>query len=202
MKIVHIETLIDCGTFTHSDEWSKIQTEIHSAIRRVDWPHGTGTFSIYPQSGKKHGQGNGVRPIKESLMIQLRSAAWSLERYLDISTRHRPGKVDAALETSQGLLVLEWETGNISSSHRAINKMALGLLKEVIVAGMLVVPSRSLYKYLTDRIGNWDELVPYIDLWKSIPIQNGLLQIVVVEQDEESIHVPRIPKSTDGMALM
>lgn len=98
--------------------------------------------------------------------------------------------------------MLEWETGNISSSHRAINKMALGLLKEVIVAGMLVVPSRSLYKYLTDRIGNWDELVPYIDLWKSIPIQNGLLQIVVVEQDEESIHVPRIPKSTDGMALM
>lgn len=202
MKIIHIETLIDCGTFTQSEEWAKIKSEIQSAIRRVDWPHGTGTFSIYPESGKKRGEGNGVRPIKESLMIQLRSAAWSLERYLDIATRHRPGKVDAALETSQGLLVLEWETGNISSSHRAINKMALGLLKEVIVAGMLVVPSRSLYKYLTDRIGNWDELVPYIDLWKSIPVQNGLLQVVVVEQDEESIHVPRIPKSTDGMALM
>ena len=32
--------------------------------------------------------------------------------------------------------------------------MTLGLLKGVLACGILVVPSRELYKYLTDRIGN------------------------------------------------
>jgi hypothetical protein len=96
---------------------------------------------------------------------------------------------------------MEWETGNISSSHRALNKMALGLLKEVITAGVLVVPSRLLYPYLTDRIGNFAELVPYLDLWKSIPCKTGVLEIVVIEHDATSIQVPRIPKGTSGRAL-
>ena len=96
-------------------------------------------------------------------------------------------------------VVLEWETGNISSSHRALNKMALGLHKGKIAAGILVVPSRRLYVYLTDRIGNIDELVPYLGLWRSVPYPQGaVFEIVVIEHDGESFEVPRIPKGTDG----
>jgi hypothetical protein len=53
---------------------------------------------------------------------------------------------------------------------------------------------------LTDRIGNWEELAPYADLWKSIPCKNGVLEIVVVQHDAASTKVPRIPKATDGRA--
>ena len=93
---------------------------------------------------------------------------------------------------------MEWETGNISSSHRALNKMAIGLMKHQLVGATLVIPSRKLYKWLTDRIGNFQELVPYLNLWKGIPCDNGILEIVVIEHDAESFDVPRIPKGTDG----
>ena len=79
--------------------------------------------------------------------------------------------------------------------------MALGLLKGVLIAGILVVPSRNLYKYLTDRVANMEELEPYLDLWRSIPCKQGILEIVVVEHDATSTEVPRITKGTSGRAL-
>ncbi|MBW8068166.1 MAG: hypothetical protein GJU73_12090 [Ferrovum sp.] len=50
----------------------------------------------------------------------------------------KPSNIDAAKQFPQGLVVVEWETGSISSSHRAINKMALGLVVKKCVAGLLV----------------------------------------------------------------
>ena len=79
--------------------------------------------------------------------------------------------------------------------------MALGLMKGVLACGILVVPSRALYRFLTDRIGNFDELAPYLDLWKSIPCESGVLELVVIEHDATSTDVPRIPKGTSGRAL-
>ncbi len=99
-----------------------------------------------------------------------------------------------------GAIVAEWETGNISSSHRSMNKMLMLLSQGVIAAGVLVVPSRELYSYLTDRIGNFNELQPYLTLWKSFPCQKGVLEIIVIEQDACSTDVPKIPKGTDGRA--
>jgi hypothetical protein len=201
MRIVHVETLLSKGSFASSKEWAKIRRALHTAIRKVDWPPGSGKFTIHPQSGKKRGEGNGVKPIKEGLLSQLNVAAWKLEEPLEIAAVHRPGKMDAILYSPAGQVAVEWETGNISSSHRALNKMALGLLKKKLVAGSLVVPSRKLYVFLTDRVGNWAELAPYVDLWKSIPVKNGVLEIVVVEYDDTSTSVPRIPKGTEGRAL-
>jgi hypothetical protein len=54
---------------------------------------------------------------------------------------------------------------------------------------------------LTDRIGNFDEIEPYIELWKSLNLNSGVLIIIVIEHDEESIEVKKIPKGTDGRAL-
>lgn len=202
MKIAHIETLISVGPFPMSSEWATVQTQIRSAVRSMEWPVGSGSFTIYPESGKKSGEGNGVVPIKRGLMNRLLGYGWQLEFPVDIATRKMPGKVDAAIQTSHGLVCLEYETGNISSSHRSLNKLALGLSNGVIAAGILVIPSRNLYKFLTDRIGNFDELIPYLDLWRRVPVANGALEVIVVEQDAESFEVDRIPKGTDGRAAI
>jgi hypothetical protein len=201
VKIVQVETLIAAGDFAQSARWGAIRKALHEAILAVDWPPGSGAFTIYPESGKKRGEGNGVKPIKEGLIRRLRSEGWLPEHALDIATLSKPGDLDAVLLTDDGPIAMEWETGNISSSHRALNKMALGLLKGILAAGVLVVPSRKLYPYLTDRIGNYAELAPYLDLWKSIPCKSGVLEIVAIEHDATSTSVPRIPKGTSGRAL-
>jgi hypothetical protein len=108
--------------------------------------------------------------------------------------------MDAAYFGATGIVCLEWETGNVSSSHRSMNKMCLGLLQGAIKAGVLVVPSRALYPYLTDRIGNIAELEPYFPLWEATPCEEGVLEIIVIEHDATSLKVPKIPKGTDGRA--
>lgn len=201
MKVAHVETLISVGAFPQSAEWKKLQNSVLSSIQKVVWPPRSKKFTIYPESGKKRHKGNGVKPIKNGLMKSLLKQGWKLEAAIDIATVAKPGKLDAVFRTTNGLVALEWETGNISSSHRALNKMALGLLKGVLTAGILVVPTRELYRYLTDRVGNWPELEPYLALWKAIPCESGVLEIVVVEHDATSTKVPRIPKGTSGRAL-
>jgi hypothetical protein len=110
------------------------------------------------------------------------------------------GDFDAVLPGPEKPIVAEWETGNISSSHRSMNKLTMLVSCGVISAGVLVVPSRKLYAYLTDRIGNIKELEPYFELWRSVPCESGVLEILVIEHDAESIRVPKIPKKTDGRA--
>lgn len=195
MKIVKVETLICRGDFADSREWDDLRASILTAISAMDWPVGSGKFTIHPEK-----DGNGVKPIKVQLIKRLKDQGWTPERPLDIATVERPGDLDAVYDTKHGPFALEWETGNISSSHRALNKMALGLLLKCLIGGMLVVPTREFYRYLTDRVGNFAELEPYLPLWKSIPVERGVLEIVVVEHDATSKSVPRIPKGTDGRA--
>lgn len=201
MKIAHVETVISAGAFARSTEWQNIRDALISAIGKVGWPPRSSTFVIYPERGKERRKGNGVKPIKNGLIRSLIKQGWKTEVALDIATVTRPGKLDAVLQTSYGPVAFEWETGNISSSHRALNKMALGLLKGALAGGVLVVPTRELYRYLTDRVGNWTELEPYLDLWKAVPCRSGVLEIIAVEHDSTSTKVRRIPKGTSGRAL-
>jgi hypothetical protein len=197
VKIVHIETLISKGSFPGSPEWRKIDADVRAGIAAVHWPPGSGSFTIHPVK-----QANGVVPIKGGMMLALEAEGWKREQRLDLATATKPGKLDAAFYGQLGTFAVEWETGNVSSSHRALNKMALGIIHKKLIGGALVVPSRKLYRFLTDRIGNYDELAPYLDLWKCIPCADGVLQIIVVEHDAESATVPKITKGTDGRALV
>ncbi len=177
-------------------DWSIIRAEIREAIALIVHPPGTSRFTINPT---RHG--NGVKPIKEACMITLRDRfGWSLETQINYATRS-PGKVDATRSIDQYLFALEWETGNTSSSHRAINKMILGLLRGVFLGAVLVLPSRKLYAYLTDRIGNYEELEPYFDVWRSVHFEEGFLAIFVIEHDQIDNSVPMITKGTDGRVL-
>lgn len=187
--------------------------------------HKPGVFTIHPQSGKKSGEGNGVVPIKLRPMEILKDAGWSLEHPWEVGQRvqapdpaleqavadveqpgkkarkgTRPGDIDAAKLFPQGLVVIEWETGNVSSSHRSINKMALGLVQGKCVAGVLVVPNMKLAQYLTDRIGNIEELLSYFPMWRALDVKNGVLELLVIQQDAEDLAIPKIPKGKDGRA--
>lgn len=201
MKIVREVELISCGRFAKSTEWVTSKKRLRKAIRKVEWPSGSGKFTIYPESGKKRGMGNGVVPIKSGLMLDLEKQGYQLEASAFLEGNRKFGKFDAVLDTSYGPVVVEWETGNISSSHRSLNKMALFLLEGKIAAGTLIVPTRAFYNYLTDRVGNLQELEPYLKLWESLPCRNGVLEIVAIEHDATSWDVPRIKKTTAGRAL-
>lgn len=211
MKIVETVVLLSRGAFSSSPEWAQIRSKIHAAIVQAEWPIGSGAFTIHPESGKKSGKGNGVVPIKAKPMKILMEDGWALEYPWEVATKTgvtgkgrakgtRPGDIDAAKQFDQGLVVVEWETGNVSLSHRAINKMALGLVARKCVAGVLVIPNMKLAQYLTDRIGNIEEIRPYIPLWENLSVAEGVLELVVIEQDAVSTEVPRIPKGKDGRA--
>ncbi|MBF2017183.1 MAG: restriction endonuclease [Rivularia sp. T60_A2020_040] len=197
MKIVQEVSLISRGGFEESQEWSIIQSEIRSAISLVVYPTGASNFTINPV---RHG--NGVKPIKNACMVALQeNFGWELETKITYATRS-PGRVDATKRLNGDFFALEWETGNISSSHRAVNKMVLGLLRGVFLGSALVLPSRKLYTYLTDRIGNYEELEPYFDVWRAVNINKGFLEIFVVEHDAIDSNIPTITKGTDGRALI
>ncbi|WP_353056258.1 hypothetical protein [Priestia koreensis] len=58
-----------------------------------------------------------------------------------------------------------------------------------------VVPS---FPYLTDRIGNYEELVPYFNLWWNVNIEKGFLEIISIEHDGLGDDAPIIEKGKDG----
>ena len=72
-----------------------------------------------------------------------------------------------------------------------MNKMALALRRGLVSGGVLVLPSRALARYLTDRIGNYEELEPYFDLYTGLEIVHGYLGVIVVEHDAVDHDVPK-----------
>jgi restriction endonuclease BamHI len=192
VKIVHVETILSRGTYAPSEHWAETRAGIHAAVKRCAWPPGSKKFTIYPQSGKKRGEGNGVAPIKAEFIKKLRRLKWTIEGAVKNHRGQKRG-FDAVLPGPEGPIVVEWETGNISSTHHMMNKLTMLVSDGIIAAGTLVVPSHRLYVHLTDRIGKYMDLEPYLKLWKSVPYRSGVLEIVVIEQDAESYDVPKIP---------
>lgn len=193
MQKLRVATLQTHEPVASSAEWRTALNQIDAAITAIVWPEGSDSFSINPVK-----QGNGVKPIKDAFVLSLRSNGWAGEQ------RSIPngGKVDSALTTRLGIVAVEWETGNISSSHRSLNRLALGLLAGSIAGGVLVLPSRALYRYLTDRVGNFQELEPYFDIYRRLPIADGVLTVIEVEHDAEDDAVPLIRRGLDGMSLV
>lgn len=195
MKIVDIEYFANMGDFAESPEFATIKDELFSAIRAVTW-NDDKLFVIRPS--KKHE--NGVNPIKNNFIYHLESKGWLAEEKLSLVRGMNPGPIDAIKQTSQGLFAVEWETGNISSSHRALNKIALGIIQNQLIGGILIIPVRNLSQHLTDRIGNYEEIAPYFHLYRAVNIANGLIGVISVDYDDLSMDAPLIPKGKDGNA--
>jgi hypothetical protein len=73
VKILAVHTLIGVGSYAKSRRWRQTREEIHRAVRSCEWPPGSGSFTIYPESGKKRGEGNGVKPIRDRFVADLKS---------------------------------------------------------------------------------------------------------------------------------
>lgn len=197
MRLVNVRHLLQIGAFAHSAEAARIDADIRNGIQQVSWPSGSGSFTLLSQR-----DGNGVKPIKNDFIDHLNGRQWRAEQRMRLVADAQPGKVDAVYQLADGRhFAVEWETGNISSSHRALNKMAVGLLDGCLAGGALILPSRDMYAYLTDRVGNYSEIAPYFPLWESLRPAEGVLTVYVVEHDALSANVPAIPKGTDGRAL-
>ncbi len=195
MKIVEVIDVVSAGPVASSTEWQDSWSHVKQAIELTDWPHGTGSFVIRPATHE-----NGVGPIKVPCLRELDRLMWRTEKLPRELAGVGMGNLDALCETPTGIIGFEWETGNISSSHRAIGKLIQCMQMGGIVGGFLVVPGNGLKKYLTDRIGNIGELRSYIPMWSRSPVERGVLRFVVVEHDSTSEAVALIPKDYSGRA--
>lgn len=196
MKLVDWHVLVDDG-FGATPEFARARQDILDGIAAIQWPQGSRDFAIPPARLNVRPQlRNGVKPIKDGFVELLTRQGWVAEH----------DQFDAHLSYPGGTLpfAVEWETGNISSSHRAVNRLGLGMLDRRIVGGVLVLPTRDLYRHLTDRVGNFQELEPYLPLFRRWDGEPGFhyLAIATVEHDRLDSTAPYIPRGTDGRALI
>jgi hypothetical protein len=228
MKWLRTMILFDRGGVLNSGDWSDFHQSYLRAISRIDNPRGSGTLKLRQKVMQQNGQWarNGVGYLKSRFlehmtidegwapegMVRLESGALQpqLHIYPSMQTHVEPvtstfGGFDFVTSGTEGAKVaIEWETGNISSSHRSMNKLAIALQSQIIEVGVLIVPSRALYDHLTDRIGNISELSGYLGMWAGLgsSIERGLLAITVVEHDDLTTDpsFPYLRVGTDGRA--
>ncbi len=209
MKWLRTLVIFDRGDVVHSTDWQTIHASYVRSIQSIDFPEGTGTLTLRRKTRRAGNQWNrnGVVYLKRRFVGHLVSdGGWTTEvdfdlgrdrappdllLYPSMNRHHEPitsefGDFDFVTTAASGAQVaIEWETGNISSSHRSMNKLAIALATGKIQVGVLIVPSRDLYEHLTDRIGNIGELSGYLSMWQDLGagVEHGLLAISIVEHD-------------------
>lgn len=195
------------GSLFDSPVHEQIEKDIKDAVEAIKWPANAETFTINPTK-----KGNGVKPIKEAFTLMLESRGWTTEERLAlVRETNNPGPIDAVkVLPDDSLFLVEWETGNISSSHRALNKILAacyhankGDTPYRIAGGALILPMKDLAQYLTDRVGNFEELSAYFDyLGNATQVGDATLTIYGVAEDATDPSVRLIKKGTDGRALI
>lgn len=196
MKVTRIKTFFEYGDFLHTTEYKKLSDDIEKAVRSIEHPLGSGGFYLHPEK-----DGNGVVPIKDAFIRTLDDLGWKNEKISESVIKKR--RFDSSILLSTGkYFAVEWETGNISSSHRALNRIILGIIDGILEGGFLVLPSRDMYQYLTQRTGNYKELEPYFPVWDKLSesLNSGVLKIIEIEHDGVGEDIPPIPKGNDGRA--
>ena len=191
MKWLRTIVVFDRGNVISEPDWAAVHESYVRSITNIDHPAGTGTLVLRKKMKLPNGQWmrNGVNYLRSRFLNHIVSVeGWEPEHVVNLDRdRIQPelslypsgenyrepitsdfGGFDFVTKTPSGLLVaVEWETGNISSSHRSMNKLAIALASGIIQVGVLIVPSRSCYENLTDRIGNIGELSGYLELWEA-----------------------------------
>jgi hypothetical protein len=226
MKLINTVIVFDRGEVAKTSEgWANAHTSYTKVIREMEHPPGAGEFKLHPyEEVDGEERRNGVTAIKEQFLTRMQGAKWTDEESLSLdagiaaATKADPwltyptgeelnqalhasvGDLDFWIKSGDEKIGIEWETGNISSSHRSLNKLCLALIYGVLDICVLIVPSRDMYEHLTDRIGNWKELNPYLPLWRGAgtSVKRGMLAITIVEQDSLDESVPYIPRTNAG----
>lgn len=144
---------------------------------------------------------NGVVPVKEGIYRRLETYYdWFREKPLAyFEDAKKGGPIDVYKEFGDHdnpfNVGLEFETGNISSAHRSMNKLCIGIKHGDLQMAFLIMPIKRLAYYLTDRVSNYEELVPYLDLWDDFPIV-----VFGFDADYYDPTAPLLAKGSDGMS--
>ena len=172
--------------------------EVVSAICSSVWPIDSKTFII----NNTEKNGNGVVPVKELCYVMLEETYnWFREKPLDVLKleKKKGGPIDVYKEFIENNDIkrvgLEFETGNISSAHRSMNKLLLGLNRQELDLAIILMPAFELSYYLTDRVSNYEELEPYFENTEGKPFI-----YIGFNADGFDPNVPFIPKGKDGMS--
>ena len=149
-----------------------------------------------------HKNCNGVVPVKEECYrILEEDYHWYREKPLTYfhEDAQKGGPIDVYKEFyfrgSVFMAGLEFETGNISSAHRSMNKLRVGIIKGELDIAFLMMPIKRMSFYLTDRVSNYEELEPYFVLLDDVPFV-----IFGFDADEYNSDAPLLAKGKDGMS--
>lgn len=228
MKWLRTLVLFDQGNVISSSDWKSVHESYVRSIMSIDYPAGSGYFKLRRkvQLPNKQWTRNGVGYLRSRFLNHIMNTEqWQAEGNVNLGRdRMQPpiklypsheayrepitsdfGGFDFVTTAPGGTkIAIEWETGNISSSHRSMNKLAIALGNGIVQIGVLIVPSRELYQHLTDRIGNIGELSGYLSMWESLKVSvtKGLLAVTVVEHDmlTDETDFPYLPTGKDGRA--
>jgi transposase-like protein len=229
MKLLRTLILFNQGNVMSSEGWATVHQSYKRAIETIYHPPHSGALTLRRKArreGSKQFNRNGVGYLRNNFLHNMVNVEnWQPEHivnlfrdrhqesvtlYPSLEQHYEPitsdfGGFDFLTTTPDGVRVaIEWETGNISSSHRALNKLSIALKHGTIQAGVLILPSKDLYVHLTDRIGNISEISGYLEMWQSLrtTVSAGLLAVTVVEHDELTgeLHIPYLPTANDGRA--
>jgi hypothetical protein len=229
MRWLRTLILFDQGDVMSDAGWATVHESYTRAIETIQHPPNSGTLTLRRKARRPDSSQynrNGVGYLRNNFlrnMVDIEN--WQTEHLVDLRRdRDQPpvllypsleqyrepvksdfGGFDFLTTTADGVRVaIEWETGNISSSHRSLNKLVIALKHGTIQAGVLILPSRALYVHLTDRIGNISEVSGYLEMWESLKttVTRGLLAITVVEHDAltDDPNIPYLPTANDGRA--
>lgn len=146
MKIVEALDIVRAGRFPKTKTWRRAMAEVEVAIEKADWPFGSGSFSLNPEpiinrKGGSDRHPNGVMPIKVPMIKHLESCGWETETLPELPVGFEgrdvltTGDLDALLFDGGNYVGFEWETGNVSSTHRAINKLLDGITRGTLSGG-------------------------------------------------------------------
>ena len=147
MKVIRVETLTSRGFYSKSAHWERTRRFIHQGVR--------------------------VCSTKDGFLNRLEKRGWAIQSRATSARGRKLGRLDAVAQGPSGPIVVEWRTGNVSSIHLSLNRLALLSLSGTIAAGTLVVPSRG---------RNIEELKFCFPLWRSVPCEKGVIEIVVIGQ--------------------
>lgn len=144
---------------------------------------------------------NGVVPVKEGIYRCLEAYyKWFREKPLAyFEDAQKGGPIDVYKEFGDRIhpfnVGLEFETGNISSAHRSMNKLCMGIKHGDLQMAFLIMPIKRLAYYLTDRVSNYEELAPYFGLLDDFPIV-----VFGFDADHYDPTAPLLAKGRDGMS--
>lgn len=144
---------------------------------------------------------NGVVPVKEGIYRRLETDyEWFREKPLTyFENAQKGGPIDVYKEfgdhTHLFNVGLEFETGNISSAHRSMNKLCMGIKHGDLQMAFLIMPIKKLAYYLTDRVSNYEELAPYFELLNDFPFV-----VFGFDADYYDPMAPLLAKGRDGMS--